>query len=159
SIRFTGRESTDVLSTMAVETYVVDGTGSQTQSRWGDYSSVSVDPVDDCTLWYTTLYLKNNGAWNWSTRVQSIKFASCGGTPSADFSIGASPSSQSILPGDPTSFNVTVGSIGGFSGSVALSVSGLPSGATGSFVPTSIDGGAGASLLTINTTAATPTGS
>jgi len=45
------------------ENTIVVGTGSQTStySRWGDYSSMSVDPVDDCTFWYTTEYVATTG--------------------------------------------------------------------------------------------------
>ena len=32
---------------------------------------MSIDPVDDCTFWYTTEYLKTNGSYNWSTRIAS----------------------------------------------------------------------------------------
>src|SRR5262249_47000463 len=58
SIRFTGRAPTDPANTMQAETSIVAGGGSQTGNltRWGDYSSMSVDPVDDCTFWYTTEY-------------------------------------------------------------------------------------------------------
>jgi len=44
--------------------------GSQTGSslaRWGDYSMMAVDPVDDCTFWFTTEYIPANGAFNWKT--------------------------------------------------------------------------------------------
>jgi hypothetical protein len=79
SIRYTGRLVTDPLSTMQAETSVVAGTGSQTGTlhRWGDYSSMSVDPSDDCTFWFTTEYLKADGTWNWSTRINSFKFSNC----------------------------------------------------------------------------------
>jgi hypothetical protein len=46
-------------------------------NRWGDYSSLTLDPVDQCTFYYTNEYLKTNGAFNWSTRVASYKFPSC----------------------------------------------------------------------------------
>jgi hypothetical protein len=65
---------------MQAETVIVNGTGSQfgqRLSRWGDYSSMSVDPTDDCTYWYTKEYLKTNGAFNWSTRIATMKFPSC----------------------------------------------------------------------------------
>ena len=68
---------------------IIEGTGSQTNgnggSRWGDYSSMSIDPVDDCTFWYTNEYLTTNGSFNWKTRIASLKFTSCGppGSPSA----------------------------------------------------------------------------
>jgi hypothetical protein len=80
SIRYTGRLSTDALGTMQTENNIIAGTGSQvgfSLHRWGDYSAMTVDPVDDCTFWFTTEYLKTNGAWNWSTRIASFKFPGC----------------------------------------------------------------------------------
>ncbi|HET7402021.1 MAG TPA: hypothetical protein VFJ62_09575 [Usitatibacter sp.] len=79
SIRFTGRLASDPLNTMQAESSIVAGTGSQLRSlsRWGDYSSMAIDPVDDCTFWYTTEYLKANGTFNWSTRIASFKFPGC----------------------------------------------------------------------------------
>jgi hypothetical protein len=46
-------------------------------NRWGDYSSMTLDPIDQCTFYYTNEYLKTNGAFNWSTRIASFKFPSC----------------------------------------------------------------------------------
>jgi hypothetical protein len=79
SIRYTGRLSTDPLGTMQTENVIQAGGGSQLQnlSRWGDYSAMTVDPVDDCTFWFTSEYLKSNGTWNWSTRIASFKFPGC----------------------------------------------------------------------------------
>jgi hypothetical protein len=79
SIRYTGRLFTDALHTMQAEKVIQAGGGSQTSnlSRWGDYSAMTVDPVDDCTFWYTSEYLKQNGTWNWSTRIASFKFPGC----------------------------------------------------------------------------------
>jgi len=53
SIRYTGRLATDPLNTMQTEALIKAGGGSQTANlnRWGDYSAMSVDPVDDCTFW------------------------------------------------------------------------------------------------------------
>src|SRR5512140_673966 len=78
-IRYTGRLVSDALGTMQAENSVLSGGGSQTGSlhRWGDYSAMTVDPVDDCTFWYTTEYLKSSGSFNWSTRIASFKFPSC----------------------------------------------------------------------------------
>ena len=38
---------------------------------------MSVDPVDDCTFWYTNEYLKSSGTFNWSTEITRFKFPSC----------------------------------------------------------------------------------
>jgi hypothetical protein len=78
--RYTGRLATDPVNTMQAEASIIEGGGSQTGSnlsRWGDYSALTLDPVDDCTFWFTTEYLTANGAFNWSTRVGSFKFAGC----------------------------------------------------------------------------------
>jgi hypothetical protein len=78
SIFYTGRVPTDPEGTLQTESSIIAGGGSQTMAnRWGDYSAMSVDPVDDCTFWYTTEYLKSNGSFNWSTRIASFKFPSC----------------------------------------------------------------------------------
>jgi len=79
SIAFTGRVPSDPLGTMEAENLAFKGSGSQTGAlnRWGDYSSISVDPVDNCTFWYTTEYLAATGSFNWSTRIISFKFTGC----------------------------------------------------------------------------------
>ena len=46
-------------------------------NRWGDYTAMTLDPIDQCTFYYTNEYLKTNGAFNWSTRIASFKFPSC----------------------------------------------------------------------------------
>ncbi len=79
SIRYTGRVSTAPLGVLQAETIIKAGGGSQTGNlhRWGDYSSMTVDPVDDCTFWYTTEYEKASGSFNWSTWVASFKMPGC----------------------------------------------------------------------------------
>ena len=80
AIRYTGRTRHDPLGTMESETSIVEGAGSQQTGigRWGDFSSMAIDPVDDCTFWYTNEYLQSDG-WNWSTRIASFQFPSCRG--------------------------------------------------------------------------------
>jgi hypothetical protein len=80
AVRYTGRLAGDALNTMQAEASMIEGGGSQTGSRlarWGDYSAMTIDPVDDCTFWYTNEYIPTNGAFNWSTRIGSFKFAGC----------------------------------------------------------------------------------
>lgn len=79
SIRIAGRLNSDILSRLRGEVQVVAGTGSQTSSsgRWGDYSSMQIDPVDDCTFWYTTEYMNNTSNSNWATQIIAFKFNSC----------------------------------------------------------------------------------
>jgi hypothetical protein len=74
-----------------------------------------------------------------------------------DFSITASPASQTVTAGAGTSYTATVAASGGFTGAVSFSVSGLPSGATASFNPTSVTG-SGSSTMSVSTSASTPAG-
>jgi Carboxypeptidase regulatory-like domain/Fibronectin type III domain len=81
-IRYAGRLASDPLNTLAQgEATLFAGTGSQTgtSSRWGDYSALTIDPVDDCTFWYTTEYYATTTSFNWRTRVGTFKFPQCGG--------------------------------------------------------------------------------
>ena len=90
SIKYSGRLITDPSNNLSqTETQLVAGASSQnscsngggagcTTSRWGDYSSMSIDPSDDCTFWYTNEYYgtaSNNGEWQ--TRIGAFKFPSC----------------------------------------------------------------------------------
>jgi hypothetical protein len=74
-----------------------------------------------------------------------------------DFSVTATPSSRKIPPGTGTTYSVSVAPSGGFNGNVNFSVSGLPSGATATFNPTSVTG-SGSSTLSITTSSSTPPG-
>jgi hypothetical protein len=79
AIRYAGRLVGDTLGTLGQgETTLVAGTGAQSggYNRWGDYSSMSVDPVDDCTFWFTTEYYETTGN-NWQTRIGSFKYPGC----------------------------------------------------------------------------------
>ena len=74
----TGRLFSEPLGTLESEITVKSGLGSQTSSyRWGDYSSMAIDPTDDCTFWYASQYLKSSGSRNWSTRLFSFRFRGC----------------------------------------------------------------------------------
>jgi hypothetical protein len=82
-IRYVGRLKTDPLNQMpqtettllpSVTRSVQTGTcGPSTCTRWGDYSSMSVDPVDDCTFWYANMYFPLQGT-NWVTRIGKFRF-------------------------------------------------------------------------------------
>ncbi len=79
AIRYTGRTPTDPLGMMESEVSIFEGLGSQLTplSRWGDYNSMTVDPIDDCTFYYTNEYLLADGTFNWNTRIASFKFSRC----------------------------------------------------------------------------------
>jgi len=83
-IRYTGRLASDPPGQMPLgEGVVINGSGVQTttNSRWGDYTSMNVDPVDDCTFWYVNEYYTAAGQASspagWQTRIASLKLPGC----------------------------------------------------------------------------------
>jgi hypothetical protein len=83
-IAVTGRLAADPAGTMPQgETVVYTGAGSQTGGieRWGDYTTTTVDPTDDCTFWTTNEYLPANGSFNWHTRIGTFRLLGCGAAP------------------------------------------------------------------------------
>jgi uncharacterized membrane protein len=158
AIRYTGRTPTDPLGSLRAEASLLEGSGSQTGglTRWGDYSALRIDPSDDCTFWYVNQYQPSNGSFNWATFIGSFKFTNCG--TAADFSISASPASQTVVQGNPTSYTVTVTPSGSFTSDVTLSVSGLPSGANATFGTNPVSGGSGSSTMNVTTSTSTPAG-
>lgn len=80
AIYYTGRLAGETPGLLPqAEQALILGSGSQTYyiPRWGDYSTMAVDPVDDCTFWYTTEYYSTSG-YRWQTRIGSFRFPSCG---------------------------------------------------------------------------------
>jgi hypothetical protein len=79
-IHYAFRNASDPLGTLTGEVDAFNGAGSQTDTvnRWGDYSDMTVDPVDDCTFWYTQEYYATTSSFNWRTRVVNFKFDTCG---------------------------------------------------------------------------------
>jgi hypothetical protein len=82
NLAYTGRAAgtnTDPSNMLEQETFINVGHGVQKSvNRWGDYSSMSVDPTDDCTMWYANEYLKTSGSYtNWGTYITSFKFTGC----------------------------------------------------------------------------------
>jgi len=79
-IRYTGRLQADPLGQLPLgEAVLIDGSGSQTASaRWGDYSSMNIDPTDDCTFWYVNEYYQTTSAVGWQTRIGNFKLPGCG---------------------------------------------------------------------------------
>lgn len=102
SIAYAGRLATDPLGVMAQgEAQMFAGTGSQTHSaeRWGDYSAMTIDPVDDCTFWYTQEYIQTTGSAPWRTRIASFRFPSCVNPTSVDVSnVSAATSAAAYAP-------------------------------------------------------------
>jgi len=83
-IRYTGRLKGDALGQMTLgEGTIINGSGVQltTNSRWGDYTDMTVDPTDECTFWYVNEYYTAAGqassAAGWQTRIASFKLPGC----------------------------------------------------------------------------------
>ena len=102
SIAYAGRLAGDPVGTLPqAEVVLHAGSGYQSGSgaRWGDYSTMSVDPVDDCTFWYTQEYIQTNGTAPWRTRIGAWKFANCsiGPTGTLTGTVSASGSGTPIV--------------------------------------------------------------
>ena len=141
SIAYAGRLATDPLGTLPrSEVQLVAGQGSQTNTcngspcgRWGDYTSMSVDPVDDCTFWYTNEYYDSpaNGAiGNWQTRIGSFRFPTCASVaPATTVQVETAPAgSGTVVPAGSltagtslTAYAVSRDASGGFVANVPAS--------------------------------------
>lgn len=113
-------------------------TGSQTttNARWGDYSSMSVDPADECTFWHTNEYYPTTATSAYQTRICSFVLDGCGDPNFAMVSDTPKRIEQCVAttPTDP-SWNLRAGALFGFNGNVVFSATGVPGGATAGFVP------------------------
>jgi uncharacterized repeat protein (TIGR01451 family) len=136
SIRYTGRAKGDPLGVMtAPETIIFTGTRniSNTQTspgRWGDYTSTSIDPADDCTFWHVNEYYLSGGSTgsgnaNWKTRIASIRFPA--GTGAGQCQAGTCTTRPSSAPvigsasvGGPNQIMVTWTGISPTPGSYAI---------------------------------------
>jgi hypothetical protein len=158
-IAYTARLASDPLGTMTQgETVLQAGSGSQIYySRWGDYSSMSIDPSDDCTFWYTNEYLPSTGYFNWRTRIGSFSLPACTGAPADSFSLTANPAAVSVQQGQTGNTSIVTAVTSGSPQSVALSASGYPAGVTVSFAPNPVTAG-NSSTMTIGVGSSTAAG-
>jgi len=123
SIRYTGRMRSDPLNQMTInERGIMNGDGCQTSNtqRWGDYSSMTVDPSSPTTFWFTTEYYSMTSSSNWQTRVASFTFSNV-------FSTYAAASPDKLCSGDTSQLNAVA--YGG-SGNYTYSWTSLPAGFT-----------------------------
>jgi hypothetical protein len=92
SIFYTGKLAGDPPGVFRAEASLFDGTGVQKAFgwRWGEYSGMNVDPVDDCTFWMTNGYYSFESQelsdFAWLTRIGNFKFAECTPVPSGAIS-------------------------------------------------------------------------
>ena len=84
SLRYAAKLGTDPMGSglLQGEQTLFAGTGSQTGSaRWGDYSQMSIDPIDDCTFWYTQEYYSTTASVGWKTRIAKFNPGPCTVSP------------------------------------------------------------------------------
>ena len=187
SLYITGRLVGDNASTMETETQAYAGQNSQVNVtisgnsyaygyRWGDYSSMEIDP-DDCTFWYANLYMKQAGLFNWNTRMLSYAFpsANCSDAASITLPIPLAQGGSTLTSGTatfywttgsggPTGYTLSVGSTQGGSnyfsqsyaaGTYTATVSSLPIDGSTFWVRLTTTGGTGAGFQDYQYTAAT----
>ena len=162
-IAYTGRLVGDAPGTMTQgETNMKAGAGSQISDdlgcdptfcslRWGDYTSMQIDPSDDCTFWYTNQFMPNTGNFNWSTWIGSFKLPGCGsgGPPppgNDDFSISAAPTNVTIARGSTGKTIISTAVTDGSAQSINLTATGVPSKVKPTFVTNPITAGATSKL-------------
>src|SRR2546423_12284960 len=118
AIKYAGRLAGDPVNTLSqTEQVLIQGAGTQTGNcggapciRWGDYSSMTLDP-DGCTFWYTSMYYATDGL-NHQTRIGSVLLGACpppgpGGTASG--SVTATPRGTPTHRAAPAPARRTVG--------------------------------------------------
>jgi len=103
SIKYTGRYASDPLGQMTIaEEVIVNGSGVQNATRFGDYAQMTIDPTDDATFWYTGEYMTNE----WRTRIASFKIAN-----DFDHDIGVSsvtsPTNGALSNSEVITINIT----------------------------------------------------
>jgi hypothetical protein len=83
SLRYAGRLASDPLGVFGQgeATLVAGGSQLDPSGRFGDYSSMSIDPADDCTFWFTGEYYPKSSVHGYSTRIAAFAFGSCDATP------------------------------------------------------------------------------
>jgi subtilisin-like proprotein convertase family protein len=99
-IRYAGRLFTDTLNILAQDEVTMtagggfqDAWSASADPRWGDYTAMGVDPVDDCTFWYTNEYypttvITPDQSYNWQMSIGAFKFPSCEPLPAVGWITG-----------------------------------------------------------------------
>jgi MYXO-CTERM domain-containing protein len=151
SIKYTARQPSDPAGTFGFgEGTIAAGTHVISQAnRWGDYASINIDPVDDCTFWATHEYVTNADGFSWSTRVAAFTLPTC-----SAFSV-AKLDDETVAQGGTANYTVTTATTAGAAQQLQLAATGLPAGVTATFNPATIMSGDTAMVtLTADSTAA-----
>jgi len=148
AIGYTGHAASDAPGEMGQgEAIAASSAGSQASSlRWGDYSSMSVDPADECTFWYTNQYIPVDGVYNWRTRIFSFQLPGCVTSP--DYAVWPASGGSAIGRGRAAAIALDSAALLHSAGSkiLSLSVGELPAGVTARIDPASVAPGQPATL-------------
>ncbi len=114
-IRYAGRQAGDPLNTLGQgERTLHAGTGSQigTGNRWGDYSALTIDPVDDTTFWFTSQYYDATSEFNWRTRIGSFNLLPFNDITSSGSSVVAAGSNGLLDAGETVTVSLSLRNTG-----------------------------------------------
>src|SRR5512143_65892 len=142
SIYFTARRAGDAPNHLLPESPLRLGDGQNPTGRWGDYGTMA---WDGSQFWHVMEY-EAADAQTWSTWLSALSF-----TSAPSFDVAVSPDMQTIVDGNTANYTVTADTCNGYSGTIDLTASGLPSTIPASLSPTSITPG-GSSTLTLSPT-------
>jgi uncharacterized repeat protein (TIGR01451 family) len=98
-----------------------------TFGRWGDYSSMTVDPVDSCTFWYTSMYGGPGGDNDWRTQIGAFRFPTCN---PADLAVFKRANRDVVQPGEDIFYTITVVNNGPDKATNVIVTDTLPTGVT-----------------------------
>jgi uncharacterized repeat protein (TIGR01451 family) len=131
SISYAGRLAADPAGQLAQgEASMFAGSGSEDVDgggRWGDYTSLVLDPSNDCTFWYTNEYYETTTSFDWHTRIGSFTFPGCLGS-GADMGVTTATNPPPVLVGQTLTWTLTVANNGPSSAPNAVVVDTLPGG-------------------------------
>ena len=150
SVGYTARLESDPLNEMAQgEGSFVTGGGSRTGTtvRWGDYTSMNIDPVDDCTFWFVNMFFATTGS-QWTLRAGSFRFPDCG---DPNLGISLLPLDQRVCAGTNAEFLIEAHGYNGFISATDLVVD-APAGGVVMLTSSTIDPVPGMAGLDIDTT-------
>jgi subtilase family serine protease len=149
---------TSASSPLVAAIYALYGLGSQDPSYAWTHTANFFDVTSGSNGSCGTVVCNAGKGWDGPTGWGTPNGAAlAGGATTNDFSISATPASRTVAAGSSTTFTISTAVTSGSAQSVSLSVSGLPTGATGSFSPTSVTAG-GSATLTVSTTSSATAG-
>jgi len=134
-IGITGHSTNDQPGVMGLGETVIESGGAEYNNlnRWGDYSSLSVDPSDDCTFWYTAQYIPFDGELNWHTRVLTFQLPGC--TTAPEFALWIPEDRQSVVRGGTTNFQIATAALRAIAARTPLQLAVSPLGSLCSAAP------------------------